>query len=45
MLKKATKLKNIKIVDHDDGDAIACNITGIGPMFLNHQVVQITTKR
>jgi len=39
-IKAGTKVKNIRIVDGDDGHNIACKIDGIGAMFLKSEFVK-----
>ena len=39
-LKAGTKVKNIRLVDGDDGHNIACKVDGIGSMFLKSEFVK-----
>ena len=39
-LKSGTKVKNIRIVDGDDGHNISCKIDGIGAMYLKSEFVR-----
>lgn len=42
VVKVGTKVKNIRIVDSDDGHNIACKIDGIGAMNLKSEFVKKT---
>lgn len=39
-IKSGTKVKNIRLVDGDDGHNIACKIDGFGSMFLKSEFVK-----
>ncbi len=40
VIKKGTKVKNIRIIDGEDGHDIDCKIDGFGQMFLKSSVVK-----
>lgn len=39
-IKAGTKVKNIRIVDGDDGHNISCKVDGIGAMYLKSEFVK-----
>ncbi len=39
-VKAGTKVKNIRIVDSNDGHNISCNIDGFGAMYLKSEFVK-----
>jgi protein PhnA len=39
-VKVGTKVKNIRIVDSNDGHNIGCNIDGFGAMYLKSEFVK-----